>query len=404
MTEKPSTGGEGEPETPLSENVRKVELAGRPIYVIGTAHISARSAEEVARLIEAVRPDCVCVELDSARHQALTQPDAWREMDLFQVVRQKRATMLLAHLILASFQRRLGDRLGIKPGAEMLRAIEKAEEVGAQLVLADRDIQITLRRTWGRLGWWDKMRLVYHLMLTLVANPSISEEEIENLKNQDVLSQVMESFATAFPRAKHTLIDERDRYMAHKIRTAPGNSVVAVVGAGHLKGILERLAEDSRDEDLAPLMVIPPKRWSTRAFQWSVPALVLGLIGYGFFQADADVSWDMIKIWFLANGLLSALGAALALAHPFTILAALLAAPLTSLNPMVAAGWVAGLVEAISHKPRVRDFESLATDITSLRGFWGNGVIRILLVVALANLGSTLGTFISIPLMTALLE
>ncbi|MCH8843737.1 MAG: TraB/GumN family protein [SAR324 cluster bacterium] len=404
MTEKPSTEGDGAPEIPFSENVRKVDLAGRPIYVIGTAHISARSADEVAQLIETVRPDCVCVELDSARHQALTQPDAWREMDLFQVVRQKRATMLLAHLILASFQRRLGDRLGIKPGAEMLRAIEKAEEVGAQLVLADRDIQITLRRTWGSLGWWDKMRLVYHLMLTLVANPAISEEEIENLKNQDVLSQVMESFAHAFPRAKRTLIDERDQYMAHKIRTAPGKTVVAVVGAGHLKGILERLAEDSRDEDLAPLMVIPRKRWFTRVFQWSVPALVLGLIGYGFFQADAEVSWDMIKIWFLANGLLSALGAALALAHPFTILAALLAAPLTSLNPMVAAGWVAGLVEAITHKPRVRDFETLATDITSLRGFWGNGVIRILLVVALANLGSTLGTFISIPLMTALLE
>ncbi|MEE8554516.1 MAG: TraB/GumN family protein [bacterium] len=388
---------------PAGENIREIQLEGKRVHLVGTAHISARSVQEVTEIIDRVQPDTVCVELCAARHQSLMHPDAWRELDLFQVVRQKRATVLLANLILASFQRRLGEKLGVKPGAEMVAAVERAEAIGAELVLADREIQITLRRTWGQLRWWDKFKLAVQLPLSLVAAPALSEEEVEKLKTQDMLSQVMEEFARAFPRAKAALIDERDRYMAHKIRQAPGETVVAVVGAGHLKGIVERIHEPTTDADMEPLREIPRKAPYTRAIQWAIPALVIGLIAYGFTTSDAEVSWEMVKIWFVANGLLAGLGAALAFAHPLTILTAVLAAPLTSLNPMVAAGWVAGLAQAFARKPKVRDFESLPTDITSLRGFWSNSVTRILLVVALANLGSTLGTFISIPLMTALL-
>ena len=391
------------PAAPASENIREIQLEDKRVHLVGTAHISARSAEEVAEVIDRVQPDTVCVELCAARLQSLMRPDAWREMDLFQVVRQKRATVLLANLILASFQRRLGEKLGVKPGAEMVAAVERAEAIGAELVLADREIQITLRRTWGRMRWWDKFKLALQLPLSLVAAPALTEEEVEKLKTQDMLSQVMEEFARAFPRAKETLIDERDRYMAHRIREAPGETVVAVVGAGHLKGIVDRIHERTTDADLEPLREIPRKAPFIRAIQWAIPALVIGLIAYGFATSDAEVSWEMMKIWFVANGLLAGLGAALAFAHPLTILTAVLAAPLTSLNPMVAAGWVAGLAQAFARKPKVRDFESLPTDITSLRGFWSNSVTRILLVVALANLGSTLGTFISIPLMTALL-
>ncbi|MCZ6749101.1 MAG: TraB/GumN family protein [SAR324 cluster bacterium] len=388
---------------PAGENIREIQLEGKRVHLVGTAHISARSVQEVTEVIDRVQPDTVCVELCAARLQSLMHPDAWREMDLFQVVRQKRATVLLANLILASFQRRLGEKLGVKPGAEMVAAVERAEAIGAELVLADREIQITLRRTWGQLRWWDKFKLAVQLPLSLVAAPALSEEDVEKLKTQDMLSQVMEEFARAFPRAKAALIDERDRYMAHKIRQAPGETVVAVVGAGHLKGIVERIHEPTTDADMEPLREIPRKAPYTRAIQWAIPALVIGLIAYGFTTSDAEVSWEMVKIWFVANGLLAGLGAALAFAHPLTILTAVLAAPLTSLNPMVAAGWVAGLAQAFARKPKVRDFESLPTDITSLRGFWSNSVTRILLVVALANLGSTLGTFISIPLMTALL-
>lgn len=398
---KPQPGAAGE-----SPNVHELTLDGKRIVLLGTAHISAQSAEEADRLIREVRPDSVCVELCEARHRALTRPELWREMDIVQVVRRKQASMLLAHLILSAFQRKLGDRLGIKPGAEMVKAMEAADAVGAELVLADRDIQITLLRTWRRLGWLDKFKLLGQLMLTLVTNPEMGEEEIEALKNQDMLTQVMDNFSRAFPRAKVSLIDERDWFLAEKIRTAPGQTVVAVVGAGHLKGIRQRLAaagEAAEPVDLAPLLEVPPRGLAVRALQWGIPLLVLGLIGYGFLRADPEVSWQMVKIWVLANGTLSALGALLALAHPLTILIAFVAAPFTSLNPMVAAGWVAGLSEALLKRPRVRDFETLPADIVTLRGFWRNGITHILLVVALANVGSSIGTFVGLPLMSALL-
>lgn len=384
-------------------NVTVLERNGKTIHLLGTAHISNRSVEEVKAVIADVAPDTVAVELDAARHKAILSEQAWREMDLLQVVRKKQATMLLAHLVLAAFQRRLGENLGIKPGAEMLQAVKSAEESGAELVLADREIQITLRRTWGRLGWLDKMKLTSQLFLTLVLHPNISEEEIESLKEKDMLSQVMESFAQAFPKAKVSLIDERDTYLAEKILSAPGKTIVAVVGAGHVSGICRHFETVDGPVDLEPLNTLPPRGISTRALQWGVPLLVIGLIIYGFFSADAQVSFEMVKIWVLANGILAALGTLLALAHPLTILSAFFAAPLTSLNPMVAAGWVAGLCEVMLRRPKVRDFESLPTDIITFKGFWTNGVTRILLVVALANLGSTAGTLIGIPLMTRLL-
>ena len=391
------------PEAPVPQNVHVIELPGKRIHLIGTAHISAQSVEEVRRVIAEVKPVSVCVELCESRYQSLTRPEAWREMNVVQVVRQKRATMLLVHLILAAFQRRMGDRLGIRPGAEMLAAIEATEEAGAELVLADRAVQVTLIRTWRKLRWLDKWKMAAQLGLLVVASPRLDAKEVEALKNQDVLSQVMDSFSAAFPRAKVTLIDERDRFLAEKIRTAPGGEVVAVVGAGHVKGIRTLLEAGAGPEDLAPLLEIPRRGRLLTLLKWAVPALVVGLLGYGFFAADAQVSLQMVQIWVLANGSLAALGALLALAHPLTVVAAFVAAPITSLNPMVAAGWVAGLCEAVLHKPRVRDFETLPADIVTVRGFWRNGVTRILLVVAFANLGSTIGTLVGIPLMSSLL-
>lgn len=399
MTEPPARQARPDPPQ-LAENVRVLPQDGRTVYLLGTAHISARSVEEVRELIERVRPDSVCVELDAARHRALADREAWREMDVVQVVRRRRAMMLLAHLILAAFQRRLGRQLGVRPGAEMLEAAQCAQAVGAELVLADREIQVTFRRMWRALTWLDKIKLISQLMLTLLMNPKISEEEIEALKEKDMLGQVMENFARTFPRAHAPLIAERDVYLAEQIRSAPGSEVVAVVGAGHVEGILAHLDAHPHPVDLAPLLAIPPRGRTGRAIQWGVPLLVFGLIGYGFFTADASVSLEMIKVWVLANGILAALGVLLAFGHPLTVLTAFVAAPLTSLNPMIAAGWVAGLCEAVVRRPRVRDFESLTEDIVTFKGFWRNGITRILLVVALANLGSTLGTWIGLTLMT----
>lgn len=387
-----------------ASHVTTLTVGKKEVTLVGTAHISARSAEEVAEVIAQVKPDAVCVELCEARHHSLMNPEAWREMDLVQVIRKKQATALLAHLVLAAFQRKLGDRLGVKPGAEMVQALESAGQVGAEVVLADRNIRTTLLRTWRTLHWWDKLKVIGQLPLTLLMSPTLDEQDIEALKSQDMLSQVMEAFSKSFPRAKVTLIDERDQFLSEKIRSAPGEKIVAVVGAGHVKGILEHLHGPRRPVDMEGLMTVPRGGRVLFWAQWLVPVIVLGLIGYGFFSANAAVSWEMVKIWVLANGILAAAGAALALAHPVTILVAFLAAPLTSLNPLVAAGWVAGFCEAVLHKPRVRDFENLASDITSLRGFWRNGITRILLVVALANLGSSAGTLVGIPMMSSLLD
>ncbi len=397
-------GGSGAAQPPLPPGVAVVTLPGRTIHVLGTAHISSRSVEDVRQAIAAVRPDTVCVELCEPRRQALAGGAAFREMDVFQIVRKKQATLLLAHLVLSAFQRKLGEKLGIAPGADMLAAIEAGEAAGARMVMADRSIQVTLRRTWARLGFWNKAKLLAELMAVLIASPDISEREIEALKEQDMLSQVMEQFAAAFPQAKLTLIDERDTVLAHRIRTAPGARIVAVVGAGHLRGIVERLRSSAPPEDIAPLLETPPAGKIATAVQWGIPALILGLIVWGFVRGGAGVSLNMAKWWILVTGGMAALGALLALPHPLTVLSAFLAAPLTTLHPLLAAGWVAGLVEAFVRKPKVKDFESLAADVLSVRGFWRNGVTRILLVVVLVNLGASLGTLIGIPVITSLLR
>lgn len=386
----------------LPEGVQTLRLQGRTVYLLGTAHISSRSVEDARALIEAVRPATVCVELDEARYRSLANERSFREMDVVKVVRSGQATVLLAHLLLSAFQKRIGEALGVKPGAEMLQAANSAEAVGAELVLADRPIQITLRRTWSSLRWYEKLKLSGQLMLSLLAAPSFDTEEIEALKEKDMLGQVMEAFARAFPRAKVALIDERDTWLAERIRTAPGETVVAVVGAGHVAGIAERL-QAGQAADLEALGTMPRRKRLARVLPWLAPLAVFGLLAYGFSVGGAQASWEMARLWVLINGVLAAAGTALALAHPFTIVAAFVAAPLTSLNPMVAAGWVAGLCEAMIRRPKVRDFEALPGDIVTLRGFWRNRITRILLVVALANLGSTIGTLVGIPLLTRLL-
>ena len=285
----------------------------------------------------------------------------------------------------------------------MARAVESARETGADLVLADRDIRITLRRTWSRLTWRDRFRLAYQFLGALVLPPDMNAVEIEQLKEKDMLSQVMEGFAREFPSAKAVLIDERDTWLADRILTAPGKTVVAVVGAGHVAGILRHLKSHSGPVDLKPLAEIPPPGVWGRVLGWGIPLLVLGLIAYGFATGGSAASGEMILVWVLATGSLAALGTAAALGHPLSILSAFVAAPLTTLHPLLAAGWVAGLVEALLRRPRVRDFETLPADMVTLRGFWRNGITRILLVVALANLGATVGVFIGIPLMTRLL-
>lgn len=379
-----------------SDNILKLTYEAKEINLIGTAHVSSQSADLVAQVIEEMKPDTVCVELCESRYQSLTQESRWQDTNLFKVIREKKAFLLLSNLMLAHFQKKIGLKLGSKPGAEMLRAIRAAEEVGASVRLADRDIRTTLSRTWRRMGLWTKVKLLAQIISSAGEVDSLTQEDVEEMKKKDALEALLSEMGEELPEIKSILIDERDQYLAHRIRTAQGQKIVAVVGAGHVPGIQSYW---NLPVDIDELSKIPPKSRLTICLKWLIPILILGLFILGFFTAGTATGAHMIKWWVLANGVLAGLGAAIALGHPLTVLSAVLASPLTSLNPMIAAGWVSGLVEAFLGKPRVRDFENLPEDISSLKGFWKNKITRILLVVVFTNIGSSVGTFVAIPLM-----
>ncbi len=372
------------------EHIVRLEMDGRQIILLGTAHVSRESAKEVARLIDEEDPDTVAVELCQARYESLKAANRWKDMDIVKVIRQKKAGLLLTNLVLSSYQRRLAEQFGIEPGEEMKVGVRVAEEQGKTLVLADRNIQVTLSRVWRGMGLWGKLKLLFSLIFSVFADEEISEAELEALKGGDALTAALNEMSRSFPELKTTLIDERDQYLAEKIRTAPGDKVLAILGAGHLPGIRKELG---RTHDLKALDRLPAKKMSTRWVGWVIPLIILGLI-VTTFRADAPAGMDQVIAWILWNGSLSALGAALAWAHPLSILTAFLVAPISSLNPLLAAGWFAGLAEAMIRKPKVADFEALGTDLTTFKGFWKNRVTRILLVVVFANLGSTAGTLI----------
>ncbi len=378
------------------KNISRLQTEDKEIILVGTAHVSKESVQLVTDVIEEERPDTVCVELCESRYQAIRQKDRWKEMDIVKVIKEKKTTLLLSNLLLASFQKRIAEKLEVKPGEEMTRAIEIGEAVEAQIHLADRDIRVTLSRTWRAMGVWGKFKLLFQMLLSFAGGlDEISEDDVERMKQTDILESILADVGKSFPKLKRVLIDERDLYLAHKIRTAPGNRIVAVVGAGHVPGIKRHW---NADTDMHALEKIPPKGKLAGFLKWLIPLLILALFGIGFFRGGFEAGKDMMLYWILANGILAGIGALVAWAHPLTILSSILAAPLTSLNPMIAAGWVAGLVEAFLRKPKVRDFEGL-TDMVSAKSLWKNKVTRILLVVVFTNLGSAAGTYLALPLM-----
>lgn len=382
-----------EPEAPpLSDKITHVKVDDKDIYLVATAHVSKKSVEDVRIAIETLQPDTVCVELCQQRYNNITNPENWKKMNIFKVIREGKAMLLLSSLIMTSFQKRIGQQLGVMPGAEMVEGINQAKAHGAELVLADRDVQVTLKRTWAHLNLWDKMKMIGQLMGSLFFVDDIDEEMVEELKEKDQLNSALEMIGEQFPKVKSILIDERDTFLAQKIREAPGQKIVAALGAGHVPGIIQKIQGEN---ELIPLERVPKPSLLPQLLKWGIPVLIVGLIVYGFFQGGTEKSMETIYIWVLVNGIMSALGAALALGHPLTILAAFVAAPLTSINPMIAAGWVSGLVQAAVKKPKVEDLERLPDDILTLKGFWLNPVSRILIVAALSNLGSMVGTFVA---------
>ena len=376
------------------ENIHRVTREGREIILIGTAHVSRESADLVERVIDEEQPDTVCVELCRPRYEAIRKKDQWQETDIIKVIREKRTSILLSQLIMASLQRKIARKFNITPGAEMLRAIDRAEAIGAEIVLADREIRITLLRTWRNMGFWSKTKFLPEVLISLFATEEITEEEIEKLKKSDVLELALQTVGEKLPGLKATLIDERDLYLAHTIGQAPGARVVAVVGAGHVPGILKHVGEDI---DIEPLTRIPEKGLWGRFAGWLFPLVIVGLFLAGFFYSGSEASLKMISWWSAITASFAGLGALVLLAHPLTIAASAIAAPVTTLHPLIAAGWIAGLTEASLRKPQVKDFLALQEDIVSIRGFFRNKITRLLLLVAVVNLTTSIGTFVAIP-------
>jgi pheromone shutdown-related protein TraB len=383
-----------------NQDIHRLTYEDKEITLIGTAHVSKESADLVAHVIEREKPDTVCLELCQARYQSITQKKQWQNTDLIKVIKEKKASLLLLNLMLASYQRRIGRKLGIKPGEEFLQAIQGAEAVGAAIHLADRDIRITLSRAWHLMGLWTKLKLFYQFLASVWEVDTIGQEEIEEMKKRDVLESILSELGKSLPELHRILIDERDQYLTHKIRNAPGKRIIAVVGAGHVPGIQNSW---EKPIDMASLETMPPKGRFSTLFKWIFPGLIVGLIVVGFFTAGSVAAARMIRWWVVIKASLAGLGAALAFAHPLTILSAVIAAPISPFNPMIKVGFIAGLVEAVLGKPKVKDFENLLDDISSLKGFWRNKITRILLVVALTNTGSAIGTFLALSLMVNVL-
>ena len=381
-------------------NITRVTLGEREFLVLGTAHVSRESVDEVQRVIAEEAPDRVCIEIDASRHKSLTEKRSWESLDIYKVIREKKGFLLLGNLVLSSFQRRMGADLGVTPGEEMLAAEAAANEAGIPVSFVDRQIHTTLRRAWAKSSFWGKNKMLAALLGSVFTKEKLEESEIESLKEAGAIEGMMNELATYLPAAKTVLIDERDQYLAAKSYEAEGNRVLMVVGAGHAPGIirwLEAIHAGTEKPDMQEIDTVPPPGAARKIVPWLVPAIVVGLITWGFFRSGWDGGLQMLLRWILVNGSLSAIGAIIALAHPLNILVSALAAPFTSMNPTIGVGFVSGLLEAVLRKPRVVDFEHLQDDIASVRGFYRNRITRILLVFFFTTIGSAIGTFIALP-------
>ncbi len=373
-----------------------VERDGVRYTLLGTAHVSKASVDAVRAAIASGEFDAVSIELDAQRLHALTDPDALAKLDLVKVLREGKTALFAANLGLAAYQRRLAEQLGIEPGAELKAAATDAKERGLPLHLIDRDVGLTFKRAMQRLGWWGRAKMSAGLMVSLFGDEEVGAQQIEDLKEGDMLEASFGEFARENPALYETIIGERDRYMGARLRETSGTArnVLAVIGAGHLQGLARHLREDATDpgavraelESVAEKSSIP---W----FTILLTAFVLGGFAWGFWRGGFDVGADLVLQWVLVTGTLGALGCAIAGGHPLSILAAFVASPLTPLHPALASGTVSALVEAWIRKPTYADFMALRDDVQTLRGWWRNRVARVLLNFFLTSLGTAIGVW-----------
>lgn len=380
----------------MSQTRKTLNLNGKTITLIGTAHVSAESVKEVEAAIEEIKPDCVAVELDDGRADSLTNKDKFSQLDIIKVLKEGKGFLMLANLILASYQRRMGLNTGVNPGDEMLAAINKAKEINIKTAMVDRPIQATLQRAWAKNSLWGKCKLLASLLTSAFSKEEVSAEEIEELKNGNEMDSMMDELSDYMPVIKEVLIDERNEYLATKIWETGANNIVAVLGAGHLPGViehLEKLAAGTANTDLEEISKVPPKGFFAKLGGWIIPIIIIVLLVLGFFIGGKETGVNNIWIWIIWNGSLAAIGSLLALGNPITIIAAFCTAPITSLCPLVGVGFVTGIIQAVIAKPKVSDMETLQDDV-NFKGFYKNRILKVLLVFFLSSLGSSIGTFV----------
>lgn len=376
----------------MSDNITRLTYQDKEIILIATAHVSAESVALVKEVIETEQPDSVCIELDEGRYETILNPTSWEDTDVVKVVREKKVGFLLVNLVLSSYQKKLAEQMDSPVGGEMLQGIESAKEVEAELVLADRDIQITFKRIWGYLNLWEKSKLLVSLVFGTdeEEEDELTEETLAEMMESDMLAGAMADLEKEFPVIGEVLINERDMYLANKIKNAPGEKVVAVLGGAHVPGVSKEIYQT---QDLTKITTTPPKKISSKLVELIVPALIIGLIAYSFY-VGIDTGWRQLSTWILWNSGLSALFTLFAFGHPLTILTSFVAAPLGTLNPLVAVGMFAGITEATLRKPTVKDLQTIQTDIFTIKGFFQNRVLKVFLVVIMSSLGGSLGNFI----------
>ncbi|MCX6799103.1 MAG: TraB/GumN family protein [Candidatus Diapherotrites archaeon] len=376
-----------------------IETCGKTIILVPTAHVSKRSMQIVKETIEREKPDVVGVELDAQRLHQLLQGKQWQEMDLNRIIKEGKTHLFLINMLLANFQRRIGDDLGVKPGSEMLAAVETAAENKIPVLLLDRDVRVTLKRAFDKMSIVEKAKLGYSLLSGFFyKGEKLDEKTIEHLKEKDTLNALMQQLGKELPSIKSVLVDERDAFIADKITRADGKKIVAVIGAGHIEGVKKLVGQPL---DTRELTHVSKKKSVLRHLSWLVPVAFTLLLAYGLFAKGTTTALDVFIAWFAVHAVLSALGAALARAHPLSIATAFFAAPFTALHPTLAAGWFAGLVELRIRPPKVIDFERLP-EAASIGEFARNRVSRILMVTAFSNVGSAAATIIALPYMAAL--
>ncbi len=367
--------------------------SGRTFIIVGTAHISQESTDLVRQVIEREQPDVVCVELDEQRYQTLANQRKWESLDLRQVIRQKQMMTLIINLMLSSYQKRLGQKLGVAPGTELLEATKVAQEMGIPVELVDRDVRITLRRAWNGMSFWEKSKLLSAGLAGMMEGQEISEEQLAELRQTDVLTELMQELGRFMPKLKTVLIDERDTYITQKILAVEGQKVVAVVGAGHMQGIRQSLAANQR-QDLAPLETIPPPSKTGTIIGWGLPLLMVLMLGYIGVTQGAAAFGQNLAYWILAGMILSAVGAIAAYGHPVTVLVAFFTAPYATLNPLIGVGYIAALAQVYVRPPTVKQLQTVGDDVTQPKLWWQNRLLRVMLVFIFTTIGNLIGNFL----------